>query len=465
MTLFLMGVATFVGLHHLWFWLERRKEHVHVWIVALSAGTLTYLAGYRLQMSSEVAEPAVLGARLQWTGGTVLIVVLLGLVNRFIGRAPPRALVGAAALFGGAYVACVWFTETVVRNEAMLRVTIAGERYWGVARGPVMFLFVPFMLLVAIYAIVRLARTPDVDRIERRVLLLAFGFYLLVGINEVLFALRLITTVRLFPPAFALLGVTFSALLARRVDALAGENERLLAAMRAQATILEAKNAELDTFAYSVSHDLKSPLVAIDGMAAVLREDYADRLDAAGLHALGRIEANVRRMERLIADLLRFSRVGREAYRPEAVPLRDVVDAVLEEFAGIVTQRGIVVRRPAPVLVRGIPAQVEQVVRNLVSNAVKFLGPTAAPVIEIEAVDTGDGMIACAVRDNGVGIDPAHHAKIFDIFGRLNDVETEGTGVGLALVKKIVESNGGRVWVESAKGQGATFRFTWPLGA
>ena len=465
MTLFLMGVATFVGLHHLWFWLERRKEHVHVWVVGLSAGTLTYLAGYRLQMSSDVPEPAILGARLQWTGGTVLIVVLLGLVNRFLGRSPPPALIRGAALFGGAYVGCVWFTDTVVRNEAVMRVTVAGERYWGVARGPVMFLFVPFMLVVAIYAIARLARMPDVERVERRVLLLAFSFYLLVGINEVLFALRLIHTVRLFPPAFALLGVAFSALLARRVDALAGENERLLAATRAQATTLEAKNAELDAFAYSVSHDLKSPLVAIDGMAGVLREDYADRLDAAGLHVLSRIEANVGRMERLIGDLLRFSRVGREAYRPETVPLPDVVDAVLDEFVGTIERRGIAVTRPAPVCVRGIPTQVEQVVRNLVSNAVKFLGATPAPAIAIEAVDRGDGMIECAVRDNGIGIDPAWHAKIFEIFGRLHDVDAEGTGVGLALVKKIVESNGGRVWVESAKGQGATFRFTWPRAA
>jgi signal transduction histidine kinase len=460
-TLFLAGVAAFVGLQHLWFWLQRRQERIHVWMIALSAGTLTFLRGYHLQIASAEATPAILGARLQWTGGTLLVVVLLGLVNRFVRRPAPPAVFRTAAIVGGAYLACVWLTETVVRNEAVLRMPATGRPYWGVGLGPVTFVFVPFTLSVALYCITVLARAGTVERFERAVLLLAFIFYLLAGINEVLGALSVIVSVRLFPPAFAVLGVAFSILLARRFDALARDNQRLLAETRAQAKTLEVRNADLDAFAYTVSHDLKAPLVAIEGMAEMLREHGAGRLDDTADHGLRRIHANVQRMKRLIADLLEFSRVGREGHRPAAVPLLEVVDAVLEEFAGAVRERGMTVTRPAPVTLWGAPTHVEQVFRNLIDNAVKFAGDAGAPAIDVTAVDRGP-MVECAVRDNGIGVDPAYHAKLFEIFHRLDDTATEGTGVGLALVKKIVELNGGSVWVESAKGCGATFRFTWP---
>jgi hypothetical protein len=104
------------------------------------------------------------------------------------------------------------------------------------------------------------------------------------------------------------------------------------------------------------------------------------------------------------------------------------------------------------------------VIGNLLANAVKYLGETADPTVEVGG-EVQDGMVACFVRDNGVGIDPAYHAKVFEIFQRLGDLPVEGTGVGLAIVRKIVEGAGGRIWVESAKGAGATFRFTWPAGS
>jgi signal transduction histidine kinase len=456
-----MGVATFVGIQHLWFWLGRREDSVHLWMVGLCVGTLTYLAGFRLQMFSPIPGPAILGARLQWTGGTGLVVVLFGLVNRFIGRrSPPRAL-RPAVTFGAVYVFCVWFTDTVVRNEAALRDTLAGEHYWGVARGPIMFAFLPFLFTAAFYCLGHIARARHVDRLERSILLVAFSFYLLVGINEVLFALRLIRTMRLFPPAFALLAVAFSVLLGRRFNGLAGQNEALLAATRAQAAVLEAKNKELDSFVYTVSHDLKSPLVSIRGMVDIVHEDDAARLGDDGRHALDRIRANVDRMARLIADLLIFSRAGREGRPRQAVRLPDVVDAILDELGGTIREHGITVVRRDEATVWGIPSQLEQVFRNLIGNAVKFMGDTTAPAIEVRACGHGD-MVECAVHDNGIGIDPAYHTKIFEMFQRLGDVPAEGTGVGLALVQKIVESNGGRIRVESAPGQGARFTFTWP---
>jgi signal transduction histidine kinase len=102
--------------------------------------------------------------------------------------------------------------------------------------------------------------------------------------------------------------------------------------------------------------------------------------------------------------------------------------------------------------------------RNLVGNAVKYLGDTSQGRVEVGAVDRG-AFVECSVRDNGIGIDPAYHERIFEVFQRLKDVEVEGTGVGLAIVKRIVQASGGRIWVESAKGQGATFHFTWPKGS
>jgi len=111
--------------------------------------------------------------------------------------------------------------------------------------------------------------------------------------------------------------------------------------------------------------------------------------------------------------------------------------------------------------VHGVSAHVEQVMRNLIGNAVKYLGDAREPRIEIGSVRR-DHLVEAWVTDNGIGIDPAYHGRIFEMFQRLNDVHVEGTGIGLAIVKKIIEGAGGRVWVESARGQGATFRFTWP---
>ena len=221
------------------------------------------------------------------------------------------------------------------------------------------------------------------------------------------------------------------------------------------------KNAELDAFAYSVSHDLKAPLVALQGLAGILLEDYGPRLDPTGRRYLERIQANADHMERLILDLLALSRIGREAHPPEPVHLAELVDDLLATLADPIRSRGIKIVRRDVATVWAIRTQMEQVLGNLLGNAVKYLGDAPAPTIEISTTERG-AFIECAVSDNGIGIDPAYHDKIFDLFQRLRDLDTEGTGVGLPIVKKIVDAAGGRVWVESTKGHGATFRFTWP---
>ena len=234
--------------------------------------------------------------------------------------------------------------------------------------------------------------------------------------------------------------------------------------LRAQAVELRARNAELDSFAYSTSHDLKAPLVSLQGMAGLLLEECSQELGEQGQHYVERIAATVGQMAALIGNVLMLSRVGREERKMEVVSFDEVVDLVVERLAEPIRARDVKVTRGALGEVRGIRTQVEQVFSNLIGNAVKYLGDPAAPLIEIGRIDH-DASVEYYVRDNGIGIDPAYHAKIFEPFQRLKEVAAEGTGLGLAIVKKIVETAGGQVRVESARGAGSTFFFTWPQEA
>jgi signal transduction histidine kinase len=240
--------------------------------------------------------------------------------------------------------------------------------------------------------------------------------------------------------------------------------QQMVAALRDAEQELTAKNAELDSFVYSVSHDLKAPLVAVQGFAGILADDYGPQLDAEGRHFLGRVQANVQQMERLIRNLLALSRTGRDGRSPELVDLGEVVDGFVAEASETLRARGVTVRRRDLGVLWAVRTEIEQAMRNLLSNAVKYLGDTPAPLIEVGMREAGP-MVECWVKDNGIGIDPQYHDTVFEIFQRLQEVEAEGTGVGLAIVRKVVSRGGGRIWVESRKGQGATFRFTWPAHA
>jgi two-component system sensor kinase FixL len=166
-------------------------------------------------------------------------------------------------------------------------------------------------------------------------------------------------------------------------------------------------------------------------------------------------------MELLIADLLALSRIGREARPPARIAINDVVQEALLGLAERIQTRGVKVVCGELGTAMAVRTQMVQIWSNFLSNAVKYLGDTPAPRVEIGCSDRGD-VVEYWVRDNGIGVDPAYHATVFEMFQRLKDIEVEGTGVGLPIVKKIVEAAGGRVRVESAKGQGATFFFTWP---
>ncbi len=233
------------------------------------------------------------------------------------------------------------------------------------------------------------------------------------------------------------------------------ERERLIAD-------LETKNAELEQFTYTVSHDLKSPLVTIKGFLGLLREDLRAGDRARVDQDMLRIDKAADKMQRLLEELLQLSRIGRLVNPPERASLGPLVREAVEQVSGRIGEGGVAVTvAPEMPPVWGDRVRLLEVFQNLIDNAVKFMGDQPRPQVEIGAVRQGEEVL-CWVRDNGIGIDARYHEKVFGLFERL-DNRVEGTGIGLALVKRIVEVHGGRIWVESDDATpGSVFRFTLP---
>jgi PAS domain S-box-containing protein len=238
---------------------------------------------------------------------------------------------------------------------------------------------------------------------------------------------------------------------------------QLNAELEHQVTELATVNKELETFTYSVSHDLRAPLRAVDGFSQALESDYASALDAEALRYLTRIRGNVRRMGQLIDDLLRFSRLSRKGLETGDIDMAALVQNVVED---------LVRTRPVqPELkVTDLPPAggdidlLRQVWNNLIDNAIKY--SSKRPDARVEISGRSDGSeVTYSIRDNGVGFDMAYADKLFGVFQRLHrQDEFEGTGVGLAIVQRVIHRHGGRVWAESAPDQGAAFHFTLPVG-
>ncbi|MBI4190527.1 MAG: PAS domain S-box protein [Betaproteobacteria bacterium] len=229
-----------------------------------------------------------------------------------------------------------------------------------------------------------------------------------------------------------------------------------------RAARLEAANKELESFSYSVSHDLRAPLRAVDGFAQMLEEDYAGKLDAEGHRLLGVIRDSSRKMGNLIDDLLQFSRLGRKAMELSEVDMAALVKEVLPELktgAGARLPRIAVADLPPA---RGDRTLLKQVWINLLSNAVKFASGKDDPLIEVSGRTDGAENVY-AVKDNGVGFDMRYYGKLFTVFQRLHSTEEfPGTGVGLAIVQRLVARHGGTVWAQGEAGSGATFFFAIP---
>lgn len=231
-------------------------------------------------------------------------------------------------------------------------------------------------------------------------------------------------------------------------------------AVQRQAEELERSNAELEHFAYVASHDLRAPLRAIDNLAAWIADDEGESLSSSARGYLARLRNRVRRMETMIEDLLAYSRAGRVHHQPVQVDTAALVHN-LTEILSLPTGFVVTADASLPVLqTERVP--LETVFRNLIGNAIKHHHQPEAGQVIVRASKQG-AWIEFVVADNGPGIDPAYHGKIFDIFQTLKSRdEIEGSGMGLAIVKKLVEQRGGKIWVQSAAGEGAEFHFTWP---
>ena len=226
---------------------------------------------------------------------------------------------------------------------------------------------------------------------------------------------------------------------------------------------LNAANHEMEAFSYSVSHDLRAPLRGMDGYVRMLQEDCADRLDAEGNRMLGVISGEAKRMGQLIDDLLAFSRLGRQDMESAAVDMTDLARAVFVNLTQSTPQATPHFDLKALPPARGDRAMLRQVFVNLLSNAIKFTRHQPAPAIEVGG-QSDDGVTTFYVKDNGVGFDQKFQHKLFGVFQRLHsEEEFEGTGVGLALVQRVIHRHGGKIWADGKVGEGAIFYFTLPI--
>jgi len=224
---------------------------------------------------------------------------------------------------------------------------------------------------------------------------------------------------------------------------------------------LESSNKELEAFSYSVSHDLHAPLRIIDGYAAILSEKSAGRLDEEGNKILGHIRSKARKMGTLIDELLNLSYLGRKELAVEPVNMDTTLRSVIKEQMLLNT-------RPVDIQIKNLlPAMcdstlIRQVWSNLLSNAIKYSAKTEKPCVEIDSHKEGDAIVY-SIKDNGVGFDMKYAGKLFGVFQRLHGLkEFEGSGVGLALVQRVILKHGGKVWAEAEEGKGATFYFSLP---
>jgi len=240
------------------------------------------------------------------------------------------------------------------------------------------------------------------------------------------------------------------------------EIKKLNEALKHRAFELEAAYKELETFSYSISHDLRTPLVVIGGFSRVLLEKYSNHLDAKGQRFLGIIHSSADKMLQLIDDLLTFSRSEHQQMKPSDIDMGELAKAVFEELRSIIPEQTLQLDIKTLPPAQGDQSMIRQVFVNLLSNAIKFTRPKGAGVIQIGCMVKENQNIYC-VKDNGVGFDMRYVDELFGVFQRRHNVdEFEGTGIGLAIVQRIIQRHGGQVWAEGEVNKGATFYFTLP---
>jgi PAS domain S-box-containing protein len=228
---------------------------------------------------------------------------------------------------------------------------------------------------------------------------------------------------------------------------------------------VERSNAELEQFAYVASHDLQEPLRMVASYCQLLQRRYKDKLDEAANEFIGFAVEGASRMQRLINDLLAYSRIGRKGGDPAPLEFSEAVKTALANLEGAIADSGAEIDvGPMPRVV-GVPMQLAQLMQNLIGNAIKFRRAEVPPVISVSAIEE-DGAWHIAVADNGIGIEPQYLERVFLIFQRLHERNKyPGTGIGLAIAKKVIECHGGRIWIESTPNRGSRFHFTLPSAA
>ena len=251
----------------------------------------------------------------------------------------------------------------------------------------------------------------------------------------------------------------------QRVDGLLAtlwqENRELERRVSERTLELEERNRTLESVVDTIVHDLRATAVSMQGVAGTLLERWAET-SAEGGPALRRLLAMTEHQERLLRDLLIVVRLGSEPPKVSEVDVETLLSKVIEECQAEAGTARVTFQLPeAFPVVSAHQARLKAVFAHLIQNCIKFMGGQRDPQIEI-SVREDDGWTQFSIRDNGIGIDPVYHKKIFGLFQRLGEIETDGTGVGLTIVKQIVEQSGGRVWVESEKGEGTTVSFTLP---
>jgi light-regulated signal transduction histidine kinase (bacteriophytochrome) len=226
---------------------------------------------------------------------------------------------------------------------------------------------------------------------------------------------------------------------------------------------LEISNKELEAFSYSVSHDLRAPLRAVDGFSRMIMEDYSNVIDSEGKRLLGIVRENVQKMDKLITDLLSLSRVSRTEISLSRIDMAGMANSMFHEVIGNENAEKVAITiGPLPEIYADTTLM-RQVWQNLIGNALKYSKPKEKQIIEIYG-STENGVNTYCIKDNGVGFNPGYKLKIFDTFQRLHKAnEFEGTGIGLSIVHRIITRHGGNVWADSIEGEGATFCFSLPV--
>jgi light-regulated signal transduction histidine kinase (bacteriophytochrome) len=234
------------------------------------------------------------------------------------------------------------------------------------------------------------------------------------------------------------------------------------AALETRRNELARSNSELEQFAHLASHDLQEPLRTISSYTQLLRRRYAGKLDAKADQFIDHAVNGTKRMQALINDLLHYSRITTGARPLEPVDLESALDDTLMDLEIRIEDSGAVVTHDTLPTIAADPIQIRRLLLNLIGNGIKFHAPARTPVISIAAARDG-AQWRFDVRDNGIGIEPQYIKQLFQVFKRLHSAdEYPGTGIGLAVCRKIVERHGGRIWIESVLGEGSSFIFTLP---